>query len=180
MTIKTTRTMTSLAVALASLLGVSACGDDDKSPAVDATVEAGLDAGSSPDGGNSTLPLKGKLVSGKGAKVPAKAWVTTWWMVATSGPDYVYKLGQAGITGGTFQLSVPVSPPAAAIGVGGVGMANIALLKHDVKLADGKVTSSQVKKDDILGWDYEHALIYRPATLPPGPLQQWLKPFPVG
>ena len=155
------------------------CSDDDKAPG--AGAEAGVpDAGASTDGIKATLGIKGQLVPATGEKVPAKSRVTTLWMVGAVGSDYLYKLGGAAVNGSSFQFSLSTSLPPAALSVGGAGIGNIALVTDGTNLADGKVTSANIGKGSLMGWDRGHALIYRPASLPGGSVYQWLEPFPVG
>ena len=107
--------------------------------------------------------------------MPASKVIVIWQVTFTS-PDYVYKYGEASVTGNSFSLSLAGPPPTDALNAGALGVGLLALVKDTTSVPDGKLTT--FPQSEVIGSAPEMALIYREKPLAGAP--SWVNKFPMG
>jgi len=95
------------------------------------------------------------------------------WVVSTTQPTYLYKLGDGSTVASQFDISFATDPPPEAINSDGVGIAQLGLLPGLATIPDGIVDGNIA----IVGLTINHAIIFRtPDAI--GPV--WSHAFPTG
>jgi hypothetical protein len=94
-------------------------------------------------------------------------------VVSSTPPIYLYKLGDGSTVGNEFDISFAAEPPAEAINGDGVGIAQLGLLPGIATLPDGVVTQNI----NLGGLTINHAIIYKTADASGPP---WSTAFPTG
>jgi hypothetical protein len=109
-----------------------------------------------------TLPatFSGTIEVRNGTTIPSNARVLVLWGVSATTPDYSYVYGSGTVSpNGTFTITFPNNPPAAALNLGQLGVGLI-ILTTDQNLAEGQVASSYTYPG-LLGFSENHSIIYR-------------------
>lgn len=123
--------------------------------------------------------IRGRIVAGDAADVPAAARLEILWSVSATSPDYQYAFGETTTDGESFQL--PLSPPPdKAVNSGELGVGFLILLPEDQDIPRGEVEGRYWDDDslDILGAAPQYAVIYRASEQQT--FRSWPETFPMG
>ena len=119
--------------------------------------------------------ISGTIQNNTGASIPANARVLVVWAVSTGSPDYAYIFGEGTVTAeGTFQLTFPGDPPAAAMNSFGLGV-GLLFLTTDQNLKQG-IFPQNTSPAGILGISEDYSVIFR-KNLDPS-VAAWPSAFP--
>jgi hypothetical protein len=95
-------------------------------------------------------------------------------VVSSTPPSYLYKLGDGSTVANQFDISFEVEPPAEAINRDGVGVAVLGLLPGLATVPDGVTAQADLR---LIGLSANHAIIFKAAGAA-GPA--WSEAFPDG
>ncbi|MBS1122151.1 MAG: hypothetical protein H6Q90_4379 [Deltaproteobacteria bacterium] len=95
-------------------------------------------------------------------------------VVSSTPPSRLYKLGDGSTVANQFDISFHAEPPADALNDDGVGVAVLGLLPGFATVADGAVDQGDLR---LIGLSANHAVIFKTAGAA-GPT--WSQPFPSG